>query len=332
MPPTIKEIAKKAKVSIATVSRALNDDPRVICETKKFVLSIANEMNYNPNILARNFAKKKSNIIGLFMPEISDEFFTEIIKGVDEFSYLRGYYTMVVSSHKNRSLIESITTFMGNGLLGGAVLFAPTFTKEIEDKLNFYDIPVVLIGNEGVGKKLDTVAIDNYQGSFDITNYLIQERGYEKLAYICGPSNNYDAISRKKGFLDALKANRLSIDKSWILHGDFTTQAGTHACETLLKLKKYPEAIIAANDMMAIGCYSAIHEHSLKIPKDIGVIGFDDIFISHLMTPGLTTVKVHIYDVGKYAAKTLIERMESSSPTKPKRIKIPTELVMRKSC
>ena len=331
MAPTIKEIAHKANVSIATVSRALNNDPRVVEETKKFVLKIADEMNYTPNILARNFVKKKSNIIGLIMPEISDEFFTEIIQGVDEFCFLRGYYTMVVSSHKNRSLIESITTFMGSGLLGGAILLAPTFTKEIQDMLEPYDIPIVLIGSEQFSSKFDVIAIDNYQGSFEITSHLILENNYRELAYICGPPDNSDALSRKNGFLDALKMNGIKVNKNWIIPGDFTKPAGSLACQKLLKSEKRPQVIVAANDMMAIGCYTELRERNLRIPEDVGVVGFDDIFISQLMNPGLTTVKVHIDMVGKYAAKTLIERIDGDTSEKKNSYKIPTELVIRRS-
>ncbi len=331
MAPTIKEIAQKAHVSIATVSRALNNDPRVVEETKNFVIKIADEMNYKPNILARNFVKKKSNIIGLIMPEISDEFFTEIIQGVDEFCFLRGYYTMVVSSHKNRSLTESITTFMGSGLLGGAILLAPTFTKEIKDTLKPYDVPIVLIGAEEFSSKYDVIAIDNYQGSFEITSHLILEKNYKDLAYICGPEDNCDAISRKNGFLDALKMNGIKVNRNWVLPGDFTKQAGSEACRKILRSPKRPQVIVAANDMMALGCYTELREQKLKIPGDMGVVGFDDIFISELMNPGLTTVKVHIGMVGKYAAQTLIGRIEGEGTDKKNSFKIPTELVIRTS-
>jgi LacI family transcriptional regulator len=183
-----------------------------------------------------------------------------------------------------------------------------------------------------MASKFDVIAIDNYQGSFEMTSHLIQERHYEDIAYICGPVDNQDAIARKDGFIDAMKLNGIKLNKSRVLSGNFTKQSGTLACQTLLRSRKRPQAIIAANDMMALGCYSAINDSGLEIPKDIAVAGFDDIFVSHLMNPGLTTVKVHIDKVGKFAAKTLIERMESPVPIKTKCIKIATELVKRKSC
>jgi DNA-binding LacI/PurR family transcriptional regulator len=143
--PTIKEIAQKAGVSIATVSRALSNSDKVQPVTRKKILRIAKELNYNPNIIARNFATKKSNIIGLILPDISDEFFSEIIHSIDKTAFENGYFTMVISSHRNRSLVESINTMMHSGLVGGFILLVPFMSNEIIKALKCDKVPFVII-------------------------------------------------------------------------------------------------------------------------------------------------------------------------------------------
>ena len=332
MAPTIKEIAKRANVSIATVSRALNDDERVTEETKQLINSISNQLNYRPNILARNFVTKKSNIIGLILPEIYDEIFTDIIQGIDEITFSFDYYSLVASSHKNKTIVESINTFLGSGLIGGLIILVPFFTEEIKNVLSKPNIPVVLLCGDSSIKKFDTISIDNYQGSNDLTNYLICSKGYRKISYISGPLNNYDAILRKKGFQDACRKNNLSIGKEWIKEGDFTRQSGENLCREILQGIKKPEIIVTANDMMAVGCYNVIKAHNLKIPTDIAIAGFDDILMAKYIEPGLTTVRTNIDEVSKTAATLLMNKMKKQGKEEPQHIRIKTELIIRKSC
>ncbi len=332
MTPTIKLIANKANVSIATVSRALNNDVRVTAKTHKKILQISQELNYKPNLIARNFAKKTSYTIGLILPDISDEFFTDIIRGVDEITYKNGFYTMVASSHKHRTLSDSITTFSQTGLVGGVILLVSAMTDELKKILNQTKIPVVLIGGGNQEQGYDTVAIDNYQGAFNATEYLIKKKKFKKIAHITGPSENYDAFLREKGFIDACKKNGVSINKSFIVDGNYTIDSGYHGFIQLYGLPERPEAIFAANDMMALGCYDAANYFNVKIPDDISLIGFDDIFMSKYINPGLTTVRVQIEEVGKAAANLLIEKLNSSNGKPHTLIKIPTELIIRGSC
>ena len=329
MAPTVKEIAKKANVSIATVSRALNNDEKVKEDTRKLILSVAEELNYKPNIFARNFVKKKSNIIGLILPDISDEFFSEIIRGVDLISYSHGYYTTVASSHDNRSIEETISTVIGSGLVGGIILLVPKLTDEILNALKIRDLPVVLISGDNGLKKFSSISINNYQGAYDMVEFLLA-KGYKEIAFIEGPAKNNDAFLRKQGFLKACEDNGIKIDNSWIVTGDFTKSGGRKACRKLLKLKNKPKAIFASNDMMALGCYEIISQNDLRVPDDFAVVGFDDIRISRYLTPPLTTVKVQIPQIGQNAAKLIIKEMETKH-TQIQNIKIPTELVIRMS-
>jgi len=329
MSSTIKEIAQKANVSIATVSRALNDDPKVTEETRKRILAVSKELHYEPNILARNFAQKKSNLIGLILPEISDEFFTEVIKGVDEIAFAEDFYTIVASSHKYESLKDEIMTFIRNGLISGLILLASNLDDELVSILSKSHLPIVLINSNKKIKKFDRITIDDYQGAYSITEYLIKEKRYDYLSHITGPLDNDDAILRRKGFLDACKKYGVKYN---IEEAGFSRESGFRACKKLLSLKNRPQVIFAANDMMAIGCYDYIKQIKLQIPKDIGVVGFDDIFVSQYLTPPLTTVQVKIEEIGRKAADILIKRIQSLNGVPPIAVNIPTELIIRESC
>lgn len=332
MTPTIKQIAIKANVSIATVSRALNNDVRVTDKTREKILQISNDLNYKPNLVARNFVKKTSYAIGLILPDISDEFFTDIIRGVDEITYKNGYYTIVASSHRHHTLADSIATFSQTGLVGGVILLMSAMTDDLKNILDQANIPVVLIGAGKQERDFDIVTIDNYQGAFNATEYLIKKKKFKKIAHITGPAENYDAYLRKKGFIDACKKNGVSINKSFIIDGNFTIDSGYHGFIQLYGLPEKPEAIFAANDMMALGCYDAANYFNVKIPDDISLIGFDDIFMSKYINPSLTTVRVQIEEVGKRAAGLLIERLNNPNGKAHSLIKIPTELIIRNSC
>lgn len=331
--PNIKEIARRAKVSTATVSRVLNNDPKITKETKELVLKIADELNYRPNIVARNFAKKTSNIIGLILPDITDEFFSELIKGVDKVTYEHNYFTMVISSHRYLKLEDTLNSVLRNGLLGGLILLVPHIDNNLKNILSQTQIPFVIISGGMHSTNYDVVSVDNYQGAYDMTSYLIKKCGYKKIAHISGPKENDDAKMRVKAFLDACKENGIKIAKNFLIEGDFTRESGVSLAMELLKLKDRPEVIFAANDMMALGCYDAAAKKGLSIPDDIAVVGFDNIFVAQYLSPPLTTVSAQIEDEGKKAAELLIEKIISRNLTNthPKRIKIATELIIRHS-
>jgi DNA-binding LacI/PurR family transcriptional regulator len=332
MRPTIKEIAVKAKVSIATVSRVLNNDKKVTKKTRDTVLRISRELNYKPNILARNFARRKSNVIGLILPEISDEFFSEIIKGADEISYSEGFYTLVASSHKYRTLEDELITFTQNGIIGGLIVLVPNLNKELTKILRKINIPLVLINSNPGNSDFNTIAIDNFEGAYRMTEFLLTKRNYKNIGFVSGPADNNDSILRKEGFIKACKENKNHSYRKWVAGGDFTRESGEAACKVLLEKDITPEVIFASNDMMALGCYDCVSKKGLKIPDEIAVAGFDDIFISQYLNPPLTTVKIEIEEVGRSAADILINKLKTSNGLKSTNKRIPVRLVIRDSC
>lgn len=328
----IKDIAKKANVSTATVSRALNNDAKVIPETRDKILKIAEELNYKPNLLARNFVKKTSNIIGLILPDIADEFFSELIKGIDEVCYENNFFTMVISTHKYRTLEDTLNSLLRSGLLRGIIILIPNFSNEIKNLLSNSKIPVVLIGGASKNINYDIISIDNYQGMYDLTKYVIKKCGYSKLAHLSGPHDNDDALIRIEAFKDACKEFKLPSQNYIIVEGDFTRGSGALLGMEIMSLKNAPEIIISANDMMALGCYDAAQKKGISIPDDIAITGFDDIFLSQYLSPSLTTVKVQIEKEGRQAAELLMNKINNYERNKsPIRITIPTELALRNS-
>jgi len=332
MATTIKEVASKANVSIATVSRALNDGSKVRPSTKESILIIAEKLNYKPNIIARNLVKKNTSIIGLVLPEIQGDFFTDIIKGVDEVAYSSKYHIIVASSHSERPVVESLMNFMGRSMVDGVIIMSPLINDRIKEIIKKSDTPLVIIDCVSPIENVDTVNIDNFQGAYAITEYLIKNLGYKKVAHVEGPANNNDAIQRKAGYIEALYKNNIPIKQEWIVPGGFTSDGGRLACSRLLSLIEKPEVIFAGNDMMAAGCYKAIDSLGFKVPDDIGVAGFDDIFLSEFLTPRLTTVHIPIIEIGKSAARLLINKIKNGKDHKPKHLKVSTGIIVGESC
>ncbi len=332
MATTIKEVASKANVSIATVSRVLNNNPNVAKQTFNRILQIANQLNYKPNLIARNLVKKNTSIIGLVLPEIQGDFFTGIIKGVDEVAYSSKYHMVVASSHSERSNVESLLNFMGKSMVDGVIIMSPLINDHIKEVINKSETPLVIIDSGSPIENVDTVNIDNFQGAYAITEYLIKNLGYKKVAHIEGPANNNDAIQRKAGYIEALYKNNIPIKQEWIVPGGFTSDGGRLACSRLLSLIEKPQVIFAGNDMMAAGCYKTIESLGLNVPDDIGVTGFDDIILSEFLTPRLTTVHIPITEIGKSAARLLINKIKNGKDHKLKHLKVSTGIIVGKSC
>lgn len=332
MSVTIKEIAERAQVSIATVSRALNDDPKVKEKTKNLILTIAEDLNYKPNVAAKNLVTKSSKTIGLVLPEIQGDFFTGIIKGVDTVAYAGGFHTIVAGSHSERTIVESIMNFMGKSMVDGVILMVPSINERLKEIISSNNTPVVIINAKTEIENVDTVAIDNFQGAYSITDYLINTLGYKKIAHIRGPSNNNDAVRRKKGYLAALDDNNIIPKDEWIVNGEFTIQGGEFACSRLLSLKDKPEVIFSANDMMAAGCYRVINKLGLNIPNDVGIVGFDHILFSEFLSPKLTTVHVPIIEIGKKAASLLLDKINNPENHVVEHAKITTGIILGDSC
>jgi len=328
----IKEIAKKCNVSTATVSRALNNKEPVKPETRRRILQVANEFYYKPSAYARALSSKKTDTIGVILPELVNEYFMEIIKGIDEEAHLYNKYLMISSSHSQRNDLETILEFMGSGRTDGTIIMAPSLQEEIFQVIKKSRRPVVLL-NCGVNdENVVSFSIDNYRGARQIVAHLINH-GYKKIGMIKGPERNIEAQNRYKGFRDILEEKGIEYRSEFVLSGDFSISAGNYGFLRLMSLEDKPEAIFAANDYTAIGIYQAARNLNIKIPEDIAIVGFDDILTSSIIVPKLTTVHAPIVELGRRALNHLVKMIEGDIDLKePYKEELSTGLVIGESC
>jgi len=328
----ISKIAKLAGVSVATVSRVLNGNGSVKEETRRKILQIVREANYVPSPIARSLSKNKTDTIGIILPEVVDEFFTDFIRGIDEEAYRANQYIMVSSSHSERHVVETLLTFMSGGRVDGVILMAPKMYSEITQLVKKSNRPIVLVNScENTGEFV-SFNINNYQGAYAVTEHLISH-GYKKIAMILGPENNHDAEQRFLGFKNALEHHNLLLQDSFIIPGEFTARSGYYGFMRLMSQKEKPEAVFAANDMMAVGAYEAAKSANLKIPRDVALAGFDDVFLSRLLSPRLTTVHVPVVELGKKATNYLLKMINKDiDPAKPHHEDLSAGVVIGGSC
>ncbi len=329
MAALIKEIAKKANVSIATVSRALNDHPSVKPDTKQLIIKIAREMNYEPSGLIKTFVKESRKIIGFVVPEIWGEFYMDVINGIDDVSSSEGYNLIVASSHSKRDIVESVYNFMQKSFVDGVILMLPSKHEEIKELIQNSHIPTVVITGKNDWGNANTVSIDNFQGSYTMTKFLVEQLGYKKIGIIRGPDDNYDSQERLEGVMSAMLELGIPIRNEWIIAGNFDLKSGELGCSRLLALIEKPEVIFCFNDMMALGCYRYINKIGLSIPDDIGIVGFDHILLSEVIYPTLTTVHVPKHELGFEAMSILLRLLKNKDKNfEPVHLKVSTGIVV----
>jgi len=328
----IHEIAKRSGFSIATVSRVMNKQRPVKDQTRNKILQIAREMNYRPHPIARSLSRKQTDTIGVILPELVGEFFMDIISGIDEVAHRYNRFILISSSYSQRNVIETSLEFMNSGRVDGVILMAPGLQQEITEIYKVSRRPVVFLNCYPVAENVVSFSINNFQGATSIVEHLI-EHGYKKIGMIKGPEDNVDAQDRFKGFKTTLKRNKIEFDSSYLISGDFSIKSGFYGFSRLMSQRDKPEAIFTANDMMAIGAYEAAAHFGLKIPEDIAVVGFDDIFLSRLLIPRLTTVHVPIIELGSKAMQYLLNMIDGTVNRKQAyREELTTGLVIGGSC
>ncbi|MGB9857641.1 MAG: LacI family DNA-binding transcriptional regulator [Dictyoglomaceae bacterium] len=326
----IDDIAKMAGVSKGAVSYVLNNKPGVSKEVRERILQIIKEYNYKPNKLAQALAGKKTNFVALVIPDISDMFYARIIKGVEETLSKHGYYLNLYSTHANPEREHQVFDFLDTGIVDGVIVIAYHIKKDFVEKIAEKEIPFVFIDYPYESEKIYSVLVDNEEGGFQATEYLIS-LGHKKIAFIHGSKDAWDSFARFNGYLKALEKYNIPFNERLVKRGDFTKEGGYKAVKELIESGEDFSAIFSANDHMAFGAIKALKEKRLKIPRDVSIIGFDNIEASALSSPPLTTIMQPIMQVGKKAAEILIKIL-SGDPPKQKKYLLKTQLIERKSC
>jgi len=322
---TLKEVAQRAGVSVATVSCALNNSPKVTAKTKEKILQVAKELNYTPNKSARNLKKRKTETIGLFLRDFGGPFYNDLIQGVQKITMENGYDLIVCSTYGGTD--STGYSFLRDNGVDGAIILASNL--EDTDILNITrdGFPIVLLDRVLEGNCIYNILIDNKAGAYEATKHLIEEKRL-RLGCIVGPENSYDSQLRFEGFKDALGENNCIISNNLIAQGDFTEKSGYDCMKKILKNDR-PDAVFCLNDEMAIGALTYLKEQKLRVPEDIAIIGFDDIKLASYIQPALSTVGHPKFEWGEEAAECLFNAL--NKPDQAKNKLLPTQLVVRES-
>jgi LacI family transcriptional regulator len=302
---TIKDVAKQANVSVATVSRALNGHENVAEAVRKRVISVASELRYSPHHAARSLSSRRTHTIGVVLPDLYGEFFSELMRGIDHVARERGLHLLVSSYHGNPGEQGAALRAM-RGRVDGLLLMSP-FVEDAEGLREDLSpaMPAVLMNSCLADAGHAAVSVDNHGGAREMVRHLV-DAGHRRIAFIAGPADNFDASERLRGYRDAL-AEFLPGATAWILQGDFDEASGHRAGGELLAAARRPDAVFAANDMMALGCLFALNQAGLQAPRDIAIAGFDDIPLARYVHPSLTTMRVDIAELGGRALRLLLD-------------------------
>ena len=327
---TIFDVAAEAGVSYATVSRVINNDVHVKEETRRRVLACMERLNYVVNRQARALAGGRTRLIGLLISEIGVEYAARLARGIEAELNSAGYEVVVYTTHRDPGKELAFIDIFTQGAVDGIVVNLPREPDRVLATLRQRSFPFVFLDYNGHGEDFPSVTVTNWQGGYGAAQYLIR-LGHRRIGFITGTMDIHASIDRLAGFKAALKAEHVPEEDALFYQGSFLQESGYKGAMYLLKLPEAPSAIFASNDVMALGVIEATRELGLNIPDDVSIIGFDDISMSALVHPSLTTVMQPLEHMGKVAAQMLLDII--ANPNKSvRRIVLPTELVIRESC
>lgn len=328
---TIRDIAKMAQVSHMTVSRALSNDPRVREETRKRILQLVKELGYRPDARARAFASKKSHLIGLVVSDISNPFYAELARGIEDKAHEQGYNVIFCSTDNKPERMGTYVHLMMDAGVEGLIFASCRLREPIVEKLIEEHFPLVLVNRKLKGEAFNYVVLNNVQGAYEITEHLIN-LGYRKIAIITGTSNLSTGIDRLKGYQQACKDHGIDLNNNYVIQGPFTRETGYEGTKQLLSMKDRPESIFGGNDYIAMGVIDAVEEMGLHIPEDIALVGFDDTEFASNQRIKLTTVSQRRYEMGNLGVQILIDYIERKETDYTHKVILEPRLIIRESC
>lgn len=325
---TVRDVAAAAGVSIASVSRVINGTGPVAEPTRGRVNAAIERLRYVPHHGAASLVRRRNDVLGLLLPELHGEFFAELVHGIEGAARPHGQRLLVC--HLTGNDEEDARTLRDlHGRVDGLLLMA---SHEREDRLARHlsrDLPAVLL-NTRLDSSRSILMIDNYGAARQVVEHLVA-CGRRKIAHIAGPAGNYDAEERARGWRDGLAIHGLGGEVPW-LEGDFEQESGIAAGRAVAAMRERPDAIFAANDLMAAGAMRALCESGLRVPEDIAIVGFDDIPLASLLDPALTTVRVDIAAFGRRALERLARIIEEPELSRERLEPVRPALVVRESC
>lgn len=329
---TIRDVARAAGVSIATVSRVYTGSSVVNEETTRRVLDAAARLEYWPNAAARTLITSRTHALGVLLPDLYGEFFSEVIRGIDQAARADGFQVLVSGSHADTDVLVSVGRSL-RGRVDGLIVMSPdeASVPAIGQLLPLF--PIVLLNSPAKCDLCDSISIANFEGAHAMTRHLLQ-LGHRRIALLLGPAPNVDAEERRQGYRAALHEAEITPEPSLEIPGDFTEDSGYAAAEALLRRSPRPTAVFATNDCMAIGLLGALHDRGVRVPEDVAVGGFDDIAVARYLSPPLTTVQVDAFELGRRAVSLWQRGRNGGNGDGVNQVHevLPAKLVVRASC
>lgn len=332
MPVSIQDVADKANVSISTVSRVLNRRNIVNEDTRKRVESAISDLGYSPNVFARGLMLRRSHILGLVLPDLHGEFYSEIIRGANLRARELGYKLMISSAVAKDDGSELMATVADHGLVDGLAVMISEINTRIRETLKKVNIPLVVLDGDVGGVKHDSVVIDQRTGTVAMLRHLVQQRGIQRIVFVGGRVTNIDTIERLSAFREVTSEFGLKVGDDDVHHLDYQYDTAYElGVKRVLLWAGQEVAVFAANDEMAAGVIDAALAAGLSVPEDLAVVGFDDTRIASMTRPRLTTVRVPMSSMGAAAIDLLCQRFDDPKRPAAKLI-LQSELVVRESC
>jgi LacI family transcriptional regulator len=328
---TIRDIAKKAQVSVATVSRVLNRSAVVKDGTRQRVLKSIEECGYTYNAIARSLSTKKSVTIGVIVPAITNPVFAQSTRGIQDFANSCGYSMILANSDYSSVLEDRLVEVFKEKRVEGIILTCSDIRHEYIQRLKHSKLPFVLLYNTPFDKELNFVTIDNYKAAYEIVEHLVQ-LGHRRLGMIAGSFDMSDrSLVRSQAFKACLKENGISFQQQYLIETDLTFEGGRSAMQTLLEITPPLTGIFCSNDFIGMGAIKTIRGKGFRIPEDISIVGFDDIEMASYFYPELTTIHQPAYQMGVKGAELLFKIL-SGELEGPQQIILDHSLIIRNSC
>lgn len=328
---TIADIAKAVGVSRATVSLALNGKPGVAPETRRQVLKTAKKLSYKPNALAKGLVLRRTETLGVIIPDISSPFYAELVRGVEQEASANGYHLILCTTAGKLSKEELYLRLLGERRVDGMILMTPRGDEEVIRQLQSEEFPLVVADRDvQAADGVVEVIVDNLHGALIAMEYLIG-LGYRRIGFIGGTPTLQASRDRLRGYQLAIHEHGLPFQDDWVCTGDFLKEGGYRCMKELISIEPPLDAVFAASDLMAIGAIQAIREVGKRVPDDIAIVGFDDIPLAAHFDPPLTTVRQPMAEMGAMACRLLLQLIRGEEILERKVI-LQTELIVRGSC
>ncbi len=330
---TIYDLARKLNISIATVSRALKNDPVVSKKTKKKIFDLAEEMGYRSNHFARNLRNQRTDTIGVIVPRLNSYFMSTVIAGIENVVNHAGYNLIISQSSESTSKEIANAKTMFNNRVDGLLVSLAYDTDDISHFDIFFkrNVPLIFFDRVTDHKHCTNILIDNRKAAHEVTTHLINQ-GCKRIVHITAASHSNVYIDRLAGFKHALSDHHINLKKDYIIHSDLSQEAGTIAAEKIRHMRPLPDAVFVANDNCAVGCMLALKQAGIEIPGDIAFAGFNNDPVSKVVEPNLTTINYPGYEMGETAARHLINHLNGTAAIhSTNTILLRSELIIRAS-